>query len=118
MEGDYDYVIDAFDMYKQKAHLVINCSKRKLPVIHSMGAANRFDPTKFKIGKLKDVKSDYLAQGLKKQLKLAKKDIRYIKCVYSTEVPVKKTPPASLAFTPMAAGNLIASYVFTQLIKE
>ncbi len=113
----YDYIIDAFDKYKQKADLAIACSLRKIKVIHSMGAANRFDPTKFYVTTLDRVKGDYLAKGMQKELKLSNKDIRRIKVVCSSEIAKQQTPPASLPFTPLAAGNLIAYYVIDKMLQ-
>lgn len=115
--NDYDFVVDAFDQYKQKAQLMVACSKYKIKAIHSCGAANRFNPSKFKVGKLEEVKGDYLAKMVKEELKAMKKKPDGIKVVWSTEQPVKSNPPASIAFTPNAAGMLIAHYVFEQLTK-
>ncbi len=118
LKESHDFVIDAFDMYKQKADLVIACSFKKQKVIHALGAANRFNPSQFYITTLDKAKGDYLAKGMRKELLRLNKDIRRTKVVCSTENGVRRTPPASLAFTPFASGNLIANYVFNKLIQD
>lgn len=115
--GGYDFVIDAFDQYVQKAQLMVVCSKNKIKSIHSCGAANRFDPSKFEVGNLEQVKGDWLANLIKEEIVKMKKKPRDIKVVYSTEQPIKSNPPASMAFTPNGAGMKIAHYVFGQLTK-
>lgn len=117
LANKYDYVVDAFDQYVQKAQLMVACSKHKTKSIHSCGAANRFDPSKFVVGNLEQVKGDWLATLVKEELTKMKKKTRDIKVVYSTEQPIKSNPPASIAFTPNGAGLTIAHYVFEQLIK-
>ena len=51
-----DYAADAIDTMRSKISLLENCVKNKIPVISSMGAGNRMDPTKLYICDIKDVK--------------------------------------------------------------
>ena len=44
-----DYVIDASDTVMYKIHIMKECLKRNIPIISSMGAANKMDPTRFQI---------------------------------------------------------------------
>ncbi|MEG0383793.1 MAG: tRNA threonylcarbamoyladenosine dehydratase, partial [Solibacillus sp.] len=39
-----DYVIDASDTVMYKIHVIKECLKRQIPIISSMGAANKMDP--------------------------------------------------------------------------
>ena len=48
-EYPLDYVIDASDTIHYKIHLMKECLKRNVPLISSMGAANKTDPTRFQI---------------------------------------------------------------------
>ncbi len=48
-EHPLDYVIDASDTIHYKIHLMKECLKRNVPLISSMGAANKTDPTRFQI---------------------------------------------------------------------
>lgn len=57
MTGQYDYVADAIDTMRSKIHLLKTCYENKIPVISSMGAGNRIDPTQLYIADLKDVEN-------------------------------------------------------------
>jgi len=46
---DIDYILDASDTIIYKIHLIKECRKRNIPVLSSMGAANKLDPTKFQV---------------------------------------------------------------------
>src|SRR5690606_23109901 len=46
---DIDYVLDASDTIMYKIHLIKECLKRKIPMLSSMGAANKMDPTRFQV---------------------------------------------------------------------
>lgn len=53
----YDYVADAIDTMRSKIHLLESCYKNQIPVISSMGAGNRIDPTQLYISDLKDIEN-------------------------------------------------------------
>ena len=46
---DYDYIIDAVDTVSAKIELVLKAQEHNIPIISSMGAGNKVDPTQFKI---------------------------------------------------------------------
>ena len=45
----YDYVVDAIDTVTGKIELVMQADKAKTPIICSMGAGNKLDPTAFEV---------------------------------------------------------------------
>lgn len=47
--GPYDYVLDCIDNLTAKAHLLKTCRDLGLPVVSSMGAAAKSDPTRIRI---------------------------------------------------------------------
>lgn len=47
--SDYSYVIDAVDIVSAKIELVLEAQKANVPIISSMGAGNKVDPTSFEI---------------------------------------------------------------------
>ena len=53
----YDFVADAIDTMRSKIHLLESCYKNNIPIISSMGAGNRIDPTKLYISDLKDIEN-------------------------------------------------------------
>lgn len=132
-----DYVVDASDTISYKIHLMKECLKRNIPVISSMGAANKTDPTKFKIADISKTHTDPIAKVIR--TKLRKEGIhKGINVVFSDESPIviredirkeivpnenakirkAKLPPSSNAFVPSVAGLIMASKVINDLLKD
>ncbi|MBF5042822.1 tRNA threonylcarbamoyladenosine dehydratase [Aggregicoccus sp. 17bor-14] len=65
----YDFVVDAIDNVKAKLHLLNACVKRGLPVVSSMGAAGRLDPTAIRVEDLCETHMDPFAKDIRKLLK-------------------------------------------------
>jgi tRNA threonylcarbamoyladenosine dehydratase len=134
-EYDIDFVVDASDTISYKIHLMKECLKRKIPIISSMGAANKMDPTKLQIADISQTSYDPIAKVIRQRLR---KDRIYkgVKVVFSDEKPVKireeirkeiapddanirkaKMPPSSNAFIPSISGLMMAGYVVNELLK-
>lgn len=131
-----DFVIDASDTISYKIHLMKECLKRNIPIISSMGAANKMDPTRFKIADISKTHTDPIAKVIRTRLK--KEGIKKgIPVVFSDESPIviredvrqrvgndqseirkAKMPPSSNAFVPSVAGLIMAGYVVSQLLKD
>ncbi|HZG72055.1 MAG TPA: tRNA threonylcarbamoyladenosine dehydratase, partial [Chondromyces sp.] len=131
-----DFVIDASDTISYKIHLMKECLKRNIPIISSMGAANKMDPTRFQIADISKTHTDPIAKVIRTRLR--KEGIRKgIPVVFSDESPIviredvrkvvgndeaeirkAKMPPSSNAFVPSVAGLIMASYVARQLLKD
>jgi tRNA A37 threonylcarbamoyladenosine dehydratase len=127
--GDYDYVVDAIDTVAGKVSLAVECQKRQLPLIASMGAGNKFDPTRFVVSDIYKTSVDPLARVMRRKLKQA--GVKKLKVVYSTEEPRQimlpedgeaekkgsagRTAPGSMSFVPSVAGLIIASEVVKDL---
>jgi tRNA A37 threonylcarbamoyladenosine dehydratase len=80
----YDYVLDCIDHITAKLHLIEACVTQKLPIISSMGAANKLDPTRILIADLAETHKCRLARILRRELRRRGID-RGVKTVYSTE---------------------------------
>ena len=126
--SQYDYIIDAVDTITAKIEIILRAQQAGVPVISSMGAGNKLDPSKFEVADIYKTSVDPLARVMRRELK--KRGVRKLKVVYSKEEPIKplgrieadpeagrKDVPGSAAFTPAAAGLLIASEVVKDLIR-
>lgn len=121
--SQYDYVVDAIDTVSGKLAIVENANKAGTPVISSMGAGNKLDPTKFEVADIYKTSVCRLAKTMRYECK--KRGIKHLKCVYSTEQSIKpnnaennsKPVPASISFVPSVAGLIIAGEVVKDLIK-
>ena len=135
----YDYVVDAIDTVTGKISLVMNAKKAKTPIICSMGAGNKVDPTAFEVTDIFKTSVDPLARVMRIELK--KRGIRKLKVVYSKEVPLtpvddmaisckthcicppgtarkctqRRQVPGSNAFVPSVVGLIIAGEVIKDL---
>jgi tRNA A37 threonylcarbamoyladenosine dehydratase len=129
-----DYIVDAMDIMTAKLHLIQEAKRRNIPIISSMGAANKMDPTRFEVADISQTSYDPIAKVIRRELR--KKGItKGVKVVYSREIPVTiredvqsqiadphspiskaRRPPASNAFVPSVAGLILASVVVRDIL--
>ncbi len=138
---EYDYVVDAVDTVTAKIELVMKAQEKGVPIISSMGAGNKFDPSAFKVADIYKTRVDPLARVMRREMK--KRGVKKLKVVYSEEDPKRpiedmavscrnncicppgaqhkcterRDIPGSTAFVPSVAGLIIAGEVIKDLIK-
>lgn len=137
---EIDYIVDAIDMVTAKIDLIVESTKRGIPIMSAMGAGNKLDPTRFEITDIYKTSVCPLAKVMRKELKA--RGVKKLKVVYSKELPLKprveqveeqkeqesiedaqsfftkrRQTPGSIAFVPSVAGLIIASEVIKDLIK-
>ncbi|OCT14978.1 tRNA threonylcarbamoyladenosine dehydratase [Paenibacillus pectinilyticus] len=131
-----DYVLDASDTIEYKIHLIKQCLARKIPMISCMGAANKMDPTQFRITDISKTSMDPIARVIRQRLR--KEGIKKgVKVVFSMEEPMKpredvteqivpadapdrrkaQQPPASNSFVPPVAGLIMVSAAVKDLLE-
>ena len=117
--SDYDYVVDAIDSVSSKLRLIENAVKCNTPIISSMGAGNKLNPSGFKVSDVYKTAVCPLARAIRTELK--KRGIKKLKCVYSEEAPATLTQgrrtPASIATVPSSVGLIIAAEVIRDITK-
>ncbi|MCP4604979.1 MAG: tRNA threonylcarbamoyladenosine dehydratase [Proteobacteria bacterium] len=92
LAGPPDYVIDAIDGLNTKVALLRACVERGLPVVSSMGASTRSDPSLLKVGPIETSSGCPLAKIVRKRLR--RQGVHSgITAVYSIEPPVATLPP-------------------------
>lgn len=140
--SQYDYVVDAIDTVTGKINLVMQAEQTHTPIISSMGAGNKMDPTAFKVADIYKTSVCPLAKVMRRELK--KRGIKKLKVVYSEEKPLtpiedesisckshcvcppgtvrkctqRRQVPGSNAFVPSVVGLIIAGEVIKDLIKQ
>ncbi len=114
----YDYVVDAVDTVTAKLQIITAAKEANVPVISSMGAGNKLDPSLFRIADISKTSVCPLAKVMRRELK--NRGLKDVKCVYSTEEAIKPegNEIGSIAFVPSVAGLLIASEVIKDLIEQ
>lgn len=138
--NSYDYVIDAVDTVTAKIEIIMQCQKYNTPIISSMGAGNKLDPSQFKVSDIYKTSMCPLAKVMRHELK--KRNVKSLKVVYSTEAPrrplndmanscrtncicppdakhkctERRDIPGSVAWVPSVAGLMIAGEVIKDLV--
>lgn len=122
--SEYSYVVDAVDTVTAKIEIIMRAKSCGIPVISSMGAGNKTDPSRFRISDIYKTSVCPLARVMRYEMK--KRGVKKLKVVFSDEQPVQNTAlrtaqgkpvPGSTAFVPSAAGLVIASEVIKDLVK-
>lgn len=118
-----DYIIDAIDTVKSKLEIINFAKQKNIPIISSMGTANKLDPTKLEVTDIYKTTNCPLAKIMRKELR--KREISNLKIVYSTEQPKPshQNPDGtqtlgSISFVPSTAGLIIAAEVVREIISE
>ena len=75
----YDYIVDAIDTVSGKLELVQQAHDAGTPIISSMGAGNKLDPTAFQVADIYQTSVCPLARVMRKELK--KRGIRHLKVI-------------------------------------
>jgi tRNA threonylcarbamoyladenosine dehydratase len=142
LSADYNYVVDAIDTISGKIDMVIRCGELGIPIISSMGAGNKLDPTAFEVADIYKTSMDPLAKVMRSELR--KRNVKKLKVVFSKEQPIKpdeeshhsckkscicppggqrtcasrRTIPGSISFVPSVVGLILAGEVIKDLIKN
>ncbi|MFZ4855530.1 MAG: tRNA threonylcarbamoyladenosine dehydratase [Desulfuromonadaceae bacterium] len=91
-----DYVLDAIDHFTAKTSLITICRHQGIPVISSMGAANKLDPTKIEVSDISATKNCRMARSMRKILK-SSGITSGVQVVYSTELHRELDPVSASA---------------------
>lgn len=124
--SQYDYIVDAIDTVSAKLHLIEQAHAVSTPIISSMGAGNKLDPTRFEVTDISKTSVCPLARVMRQELR--KRGIYKLKVIYSKEearthqteskeeLPQgRRQIPGSIAFVPSVAGLILAGEVVCDL---
>ncbi|OEH84586.1 tRNA cyclic N6-threonylcarbamoyladenosine(37) synthase TcdA [Desulfuribacillus stibiiarsenatis] len=137
-----DYIIDAIDTISSKLSLIKTCKANDVPIIVSMGAGNKLDPTGFILADISKTSVCPMAKVIRKELKKAG-IVKGVKVVYSKEQPlkpkeseescatgcvcpptasrtctVKRQIPGSISYIPSVVGLILGGTVITDLLSK
>ena len=123
-----DYIIDAIDSITPKITFLKLAYEMQLPLVSSMGAGAKLDPTRLQVVDISETYMCPFAQQIRKNLK--NHNIRKgIKVVFSPEDPIKeslmltdgknfkKSAYGTISYLPAVFGAVAASVVIRDLIK-
>lgn len=111
-----DVVVDAIDDVGAKAELILGATAAGVPIVSSMGAALRTDPTKVRITKFEKVEGDGLARALRQRFKrLERWPEKKFSCVWSEEQAKECEERGSLMMVTAAFGMCLAAEVVREI---
>ncbi|MCK7486128.1 MAG: ThiF family adenylyltransferase [Bacillus subtilis] len=117
-----DYVVDAIDDVFAKVALIARCVERGIPIVSSMGFANKLHPEAIRLATIDKTAVCPLARTIRLRLASAIGITAKVPVVYSTESPVRPviagTRLGSCAFVPSVAGLYLASHVVNAILEE
>jgi len=124
--ADYDYVVDAIDLVKNKVDLILTCRERNIPIVSALGTGNKKDASLLRISDISKTYGCALARVVRKELRNV--GIEHLDVVFSPEEPMEPTQleapppgrrsiPGSLVWVPATAGMLLCQHVVTNLIE-
>ena len=126
--ASFDYIADAIDTVAAKLDIAERAYRLGVPIISAMGAGNRLDPARFRVGDIYETENCPLARVMRKELR--RRGIPALKVVYSTEPALTPHPapdaepdasrrravPGSISFVPPVMGLIMASEIVRDLI--
>ena len=93
--SQYDYVVDAIDTVTGKIELAMQAANSGVPIISSMGAGNKLDPTSFAVADIYETSIDPLARVMRRELR--RRGVKKLKVVYSKEQPIRPLEDMSIS---------------------
>ncbi|KHJ39714.1 tRNA threonylcarbamoyladenosine dehydratase [Pedobacter glucosidilyticus] len=128
-EGNFDYAVDCIDTLSPKVFFIQTCLEKGIPLVSSMGAGGRVDPSKVRVSDISDSYNCTLARYVRKRLR--KFGIRKgLKVVFSSELPdankvilapeggPKKSLIGTVSWMPAIFGCTVASVVIRDLYNK
>nr|WP_121270151.1 tRNA threonylcarbamoyladenosine dehydratase [Pedobacter schmidteae] len=129
MEQPFDYVMDCIDSLTPKTILLSKALEKNVPIVSSMGAGGKLDPTQLRVTWLPDTYQCVFAQSIRKRLKKQGNYSR-IKAVFSTETVAKeslvmtdgsnfkRSAYGTISYLPAAFGGVCASVAIRDLLGQ
>lgn len=129
MEQHFDYVMDCIDSLTPKVTLLSKALEKNIPIVSSMGAGGKLDPTLLRVTCLPDTYQCVFAQYVRKRLK-RHHNYDQIKAVFSIEPTAKdslvmtdgsnfkRSAYGTASYLPAAFGGVCASVVIRDLLGQ
>ena len=122
----FDFVVDAIDSLSPKVFLMYHAYTHKIPIVSSMGAGAKIDPSQIKIADISKTMNCALAKAVRKRLRGMGVN-KGIPVVFSTEMAnpdavievdneqCKRTTTGTVSYMPATFGCFLASYVIRNI---
>lgn len=118
-----DCVVDAIDNVTAKLVVAQYCNERGIPLVSSMGGANKLHPELLRFGDISETRVDPLAKIIRKECR--RRGIDHLRVLWSPEEPTSVSAPAgtegksatlgTMSYFPAIMGQMLASDVILSL---
>lgn len=124
----YDFIVDAIDSLSPKVFLLFHAHKKEIPLVSSMGAGAKWDPSQVKVADISKTSNCALAKAVRKRLRGLGVNTG-IPVVFSTEMAhpdavievegetYKRTTTGTISYMPAIFGCYLAAYAIRQLCQ-
>ncbi len=130
LSGKYDFIADCIDTIACKAQLVFSAQQHNIPIISAMGAGNRIDASKVRVGRLDKTQGCPLAREMRRRLRALKANLKYT--VIYTDEPRRpplvesndsssyreKATNGTISYMPAIVGVLLAGEIIKELLNS
>ncbi len=125
----FDYAVDCIDTLTPKVWLMKTCIDRNVPIVSSLGAGGRVDPSQVQVADIADSYNCKLARYVRKRLHalgittgvkvvFSPEDIDQRKVVVTEKVYPKKSIIGTVSYMPAIVGCITASVVIRDLYEN
>jgi tRNA A37 threonylcarbamoyladenosine dehydratase len=124
--GKFDFIVDAIDSLSPKVFLLYFATRAQIPVVSSMGAGAKIDPSQVRIADISKTINCALAKAVRKRLRGLGVN-KGIPAVFSTEFAnqdavievdnelCKRSTAGTVSYMPAVFGCHLASYVINNI---
>ena len=127
--ANWDYVVDCIDTLSCKVFLIKKCIDMKLPIVSSMGAGGKLDPSQIIVTDISKTNVCNLARYVRKRLQAlgVKKGLKVVfspekadqeKIIVTEKAFPKKSIIGTMSYMPAIFGCTVASVVIRDLITN
>lgn len=125
-ETNYQFVVDAIDSLSPKVFLLYHALRRQIPVVSSMGAGAKTDPSQVRIADISKTQNCALAKAVRKRLRTLGVN-KGIASVFSTEMAnpdavievddeqCKRTTTGTISYMPALFGCFLSAHVLRNI---
>jgi tRNA A37 threonylcarbamoyladenosine dehydratase len=125
----WDYVVDCIDTLSAKVFLIKGCLDRKLPIISSLGAGGKVDPSQISIVDISQTHECNLAKYVRKRLQslgirkgllvvFSPEKVDQSRIIETEKAFPKKSIIGTLSYMPAIFGCTVASVVIRDLMAK
>ena len=127
--GNYDFAVDCIDTLTPKVWLIKTCVDRKIPIVSSLGAGGRVDPSQIQVADISDSYKCKLARYVRKYLHkegittgvtvvFSPEEIDTDKVIVTEKAYPKKSIIGTISYMPAIFGCMAASVVIRSLYSK